>query len=222
MSRYLYSLLFTFLIYAILILSTVYLFSATEKPIKQSDNVVKISLITPPSPKPAPIILPPDPEPEVVPEPIIEPKPIIKKPKPRPKKKKVVKPKPQPIIPEEIMVEEIVSEPVVVAPKPQFVSTPDLENLKENFLGSVRATIVANKKYPKRAVRQNIEGRVKALFDISQNGSVSNIRVSGARNILKKAVKKSILKSFPMVVPIDLKKELPIKDVSIIIDFILK
>jgi protein TonB len=210
--------------------------------------VIKIALITPPpkiepKPKPKPIILPQKPKLEPKPKP----KKIIKKPKPKPKKirkkrkpkprpkpkakaKRVVKRvKPKPVIEEEIIeiVEPMPTPPKVVEqapppPPPKPKPKPNLDAQKQLFLNKIRATINANKKYPRVAKRRRIQGTVHVSFDILKDGTATNIHTSGASNILQKAVKKSIKKSFPIVIPQIIESKFPMRNVSINIGFIIE
>jgi TonB family protein len=143
----------------------------------------------------------------------------------------------EPIIQEPI-IEEVYHEPIKrVEPQPIIVkkapplppiltSAPapkvDLSAYKEQFKERARASILANKKYPRMAKRRRIQGTVHVVFDIQSDGTVTNIRTSGASNLLQKATKRSIKKSFPISVPDVIKGEFPMRNVSINIDFILE
>lgn len=218
---------------------------------KEPEKTIKIAVITPIPKVIAPPIVTPIPPVVVPPKKVEKPKPkkivkkkVLKKPKPKkiikkkvikkhkPKKKQVVKkirPKPQPIVEE--VYEEVpyipTPAPVKVAPK-RVVQTPmaapsvDLEAKKRTFLNRVRSNILAHKKYPKMAKRRNIQGTVHATFDIRSNGTANNIQLSGASTILQKAVRKSILKSFPMAIPSELRSKFPMRSVSVNVDFILE
>jgi protein TonB len=140
--------------------------------------------------------------------------------------KKVKPKKVEPII-EEVYtptpIPKSVVKPVIKAPvhkkvptKPQKV---DKSAEKRQFLSQVRSKIIANKKYPKMALRRHIQGAVKIKFDISSNGDVSNIRYINGKKILQKGARKAIEKSFPMSIPSYLRSELPIKDIYLTIHF---
>lgn len=217
---------------------------------KSKPSVIKIAMVTPPVPKKVekPIIVPPKPKVER-PKPKPKPKKIVKKTKPKPKPKKIVKkvilkPKPvieevyeEPIVQEVIekyKIEEVYQAPIVHSPPPMqqavVATTPiesptpqvDLEGKKRDFLNAIRANIYTNKKYPKMAKRRNIQGTVHALFDIQADGSVTNIRLSGASGVLEKAVGKSIERSFPASIPRELMGKFPMVDVSVNVEFILE
>ena len=215
--------------------------------IKPIPKVVAPVIVTAPIP---PVVIPPKKIEKPKPKKIVKKK-VIKKPKPKPKpkpkkvvKKKVVnKPKPKKVVKKiapqpQPIVEEVYEEVAYIptptpAPAPvkiatqRAVQTPiaspkvDLEAKKRIFLNKVRSNIYTHKKYPKMAKRRNIQGTVHAIFDIGTNGTVSNIQLSGASTILEKAVRKSILKSFPITIPSELKSKFPMYSVSISMDFIL-
>ena len=168
-------------------------------------------------------------------------KPKIKpkiKPKPRPKPKPKIEPKPViEEVYEEPIIEEIYQEPIReikpkpterVAPKPIVRETPpptpkvDLSAHKERFKNRARASIIANKRYPRMAKRRRIQGTVHAVFDIQRDGTVTNIRTSGASMLLRKATKRSIQKSFPISIPDVIIGEFPMRNVSINVDFVLE
>ena len=90
---------------------------------------------------------------------------------------------------------------------------------KQQFLSQVRSQIIANKKYPKMALRRHIQGAVKVKFDITSSGEVSNIHYLNGKTILQKGAKKAIEKSFPITVPSSLKSELTINDIYLTIHF---
>ncbi|HHD72527.1 MAG TPA: TonB family protein, partial [Epsilonproteobacteria bacterium] len=122
------------------------------------------------------------PEPETVPEPKPKPKPVkkikkqAKKLKPKLANKKVVK----------------------KSQKSRAASSRQQFRRGENaLLLRVRASIIRNKKYPRAAIKRNIQGRVKVVFDIEKNGRVSHIRVSGGSKLLQRAARKSVSRSFP-------------------------
>ena len=113
--------------------------------------------------------------------------------------------------------------PVVRVPAPRKVPVQpkhvDKSAEKRQFLSQVRSQIIANKKYPKMALRRHIQGAVKIKFDITVNGDVSNIRYINGKKILQKGARKAIEKSFPITIPSSLRSELPIKDIYLTIHF---
>ena len=92
---------------------------------------------------------------------------------------------------------------------------------RKAFLNQVRKKILHNKKYPKIAVRRHIEGSVRVKFDINTQGNVLNIRFISGKNILQKAVRKAVLKSFPIQISKEIQKQLPINNISITINFLI-
>lgn len=63
-----------------------------------------------------------------------------------------------------------------------------LEHLKVNF------------RYPKKAVKKKISGRVSILFTISQNGTVENIKTRGPHPLLEKEAVR-IISLLPKMIP---------------------
>jgi len=116
------------------------------------------------------------------------------------------------------VVRPIIKAPIqrVVPKQPKKI---DKSAEKRQFLSQVRSQIIANKKYPKMALRRHIQGAVKVKFDITSSGEVSNIRYLNGKKILQKGAKKAIEKSFPITVPNSLKSELPINDIYLTIHF---
>ncbi len=90
---------------------------------------------------------------------------------------------------------------------------------KRGFLSQVRSKIIANKRYPRVALRQHIQGSVKVKFDITANGNVTNICYINGKSILQKGARKAIEKSFPIDIPSSLRSELPINDIYLTIHF---
>jgi len=128
---------------------------------------------------------------------------------------------------EEPMIQEVYVPPT---PQPQRVIRPvikvptepqrvDKSAEKQQFLSQVRSQIIANKRYPKMALRRHIQGTVKVRFDITASGDVSNIRYINGKSILQKGARKAIERSFPMDIPNYLRSEFPINDISVSIHF---
>jgi len=107
----------------------------------------------------------------------------------------------------------------VITPKVEPQIKVDKSAKKREFLSQVRGKIIANKRYPKMALRRHIQGAVKVKFDITSNGTVSNIQFINGKTILQKSVRKAIEKSFPINIPNSLNSELPIHDIYITIHF---
>lgn len=172
---------------------------------------------------------------------------VVRKPKPKPKKivkkikpkkivKKVVKKsKPKAVAKKYVAVKTPVKrvapapQPVYHAPIPIPVvktrvivakeSSSDNGLAKRAFLRNIRAKIIANKKYPKLALRRHVEGSVKVRFDITQQGQVTNIRFINGKSIFQKSIRKTLARTFPVGIPSNMRKELPISDVSVILHF---
>ncbi len=163
---------------------------------------------------------------------------VIKKPKPKPKKvhKKIVKkykPKaiPKKIIREVIVPQRVVEEPIiapmpiikkapkVIKPTPKTSTPTDNGRAKRAFLQKIRNKIIANKKYPRIALRRHIESSVKVRFDITATGQVSNIRFISGKRIFYKSIKKTLVRTFPVAIPSDMRGKLPISDVSVVLHF---
>lgn len=145
-------------------------------------------------------------------------------------RKKIVRKK---VIAKKIIKKPIKKEPVVtytptpsyIAPKtiskPKAKSTPAAKNnyYKKAFLRNVRAKIITNKRYPRIAKRRHIEGAVKVRFDITKYGQVKNIRFINGKSIFHKSIRKTLERTFPMGIPNEVKNELPILNVSVILHF---
>jgi len=90
---------------------------------------------------------------------------------------------------------------------------------KQRFLSQVRSQIIANKKYPRMALKRHIQGSVRVKFDITSSGNVSNIQYLNGKRILQKGARRAIEKSFPITIPSSLRSELPINDIYLTIHF---
>jgi len=193
---------------------------------------------------PKKVVSPPIVKEKPKPKPIPKPKKIIKKHKPKkvkPKKvhkkivKKVIKkhkPKPRKIVKHIVVPKKVLEEPII-APKhivrrePKVIKstpktsqpTPDNGRAKRAFLQKIRNKIIANKKYPKIALRRHIESSVKVRFDITATGQVSNIRFISGKRIFYKSIKKTLARTFPVGIPSDMIGKLPISDVSVVLHF---
>jgi len=217
-------------------------------PLVSTPKEIKPKFIKP-TPKPIVPIHKSTPKPKPTPKPTPKPKPkikknIIKKIKLKPKHKKVVKKikskikkiiKPKKIIsqPKIVKTENLIKEiaPVVlpssskskIVIKPKVVkkkkTDKDLSIKKRKFLRKVRENIYANKHYPLKARRRNIQGRVSVTFDILANGEISNIRLGDAPRVLRREVNRALRKSFPIDIPSALIGEFPMRNISVNIDF---
>ena len=169
---------------------------------------------------------------------------IIKKPKPKKVHRKIVKkiikkhkPKtlPKKIVREIIVPKRVVEQPIIapmpirkpiIRKTPKIIkstpktSTPtDNGRAKRAFLQNIRNKIIANKKYPRIALRRHIESSVKVRFDITATGQVSNIRFISGKRIFYKSIKKTLARTFPVGIPSKMRGKLPISDVAVILHF---
>jgi len=114
--------------------------------------------------------------------------------------------------------------------KPKFVAkqitrpTPIAKHIdntqdKKRFLHTIRQKIIANKKYPKLALRRHIEGDTKVRFDITSSGQVSNIRFISGKTLFHKSIRKTLQRTFPVNIPANMQGKLPIYDVSVTLHF---
>ncbi len=126
----------------------------------------------------------PIPEPVVIPEPIPEPKPAEKpiekpKPEPKPEPKKQPKPKrePQKEPVEKAELDKPATSPMVsnnvspVASGPSSSATGVAPSTGSKVLKQVEPA------YPKQASDRRIEGEVRVMFDIDEDGRIENIRI---------------------------------------------
>jgi len=150
---------------------------------------------------------------------IIQPTKIIKK----QKVVEIIEPYIEPIIKE---TPTPIQTKIITKSKPiKRVHTQPKENLntkKRQFLKRVRNKIYTNKRYPALARRRNIQGRVHVVFDILANGEATNIRIDESSRILKKEVRRSIRKSFPIDIPSAIASQFPMRNISVNIDFKLQ
>ena len=162
----------------------------------------------------------------------------VKKPKPKPIQKvhkrvvKRAKPKPKEVFEEVIVSKQIIKESIpiaqpIVKTEPKVIksihktSTTPVDNsrAKRAFLQKVRSKIIANKKYPKIALRRHIESDVKVRFDITSTGQVSNIRFISGKRVFYKSIRATLAKTFPVAIPSNMRGQLPISDISVILHF---
>ncbi|NOQ32125.1 MAG: TonB family protein [Helicobacteraceae bacterium] len=218
MKRYLSSFFITFSIYAILILSVVYILelkddSSDTKIVKNSERLIKFTLLSSASrhsivneknvkkvvKKVVKKI-----EPKIIKKKLAKVKKIVKKVAPKPAVTKVEKKE------EKIVKKSSTKKLKTLKSKNSdtVVATSRSKNIlnekKRLFLTSLREKINKNKHYPRRARDRGIEGEVKVNFVVLADGKVSNVLLSSRYNILKKSVSKAIYKSFPLVVPKEL------------------
>ncbi|MEA1955557.1 MAG: energy transducer TonB [Campylobacterota bacterium] len=238
MNRYTLSLIITTVIYILLGLSIWFLLSLEIPKDKPHEKIIKIKIIKPkkvetkeikkPEVKPA---LEPKPKivPKVKPKPVLKPKAkVIPKPKPKvvpkpkakviPKPKPKVVPKPKPVLKPKTETKEVVKQ-VVKEKVYEKIIEEDFTDIDIAFTKKVRENIIKNKKYPRSAIRRNIQGIVKVIFDIKRDGSISNIRIDTDSKILEKATRKSLNKSFPIKVPSEILNNFPKRNIHVNIEF---
>lgn len=229
MNRYLNSLLITSALAVVLgILGYVLISNSFTKPVVKKERIVKIRIVEskskqtpPPQVKQKSMVEPkqtPIPQPTL--KPIIVPKPTpIQIPTPQPIIESKPTPRSVPIVEAKVIP---TSQPIVVSKPEPVREAPSSEGELRGFIGGLKSTINAKKKYPNQAIREKIQGSVHLVFDIESDGSASNIRVSGGDVLLRNAAKKSLLESCPMKIPANISGNFPIKDVSTDIIFKLQ
>lgn len=79
------------------------------------------------------------------------------------------------------------------------------------FIQSIRQNISINKFYPALAKEKKIAGEVYLEFTVDKNGELKNVHTKYKQKILQKAALTTLKKIFPVYVPENIKKELPIK-----------
>jgi len=131
----------------------------------------------------------------------------------------IYQPIPEKITPPQAVLKNTIVPQRTVSPPPRVSSKIDKSKERKAFLNQIRSKIIANKKYPKLALRRHIQGSVTVKFDINRMGNVNNIRFLNGKTILQKSVKNAIKSSFPIDIPHSLKSELPINNISVKIHF---
>lgn len=203
-------------------------------------QVIKIALITPtkkivkPVDKATPLVTPIIPP--VIVKKIVK-RQVIKEVKPnKVAKKKIVKKKiikkkirPKKVLKKKTVKKRIIKEPVKIyvqiPPKPTLkpIKIPNkvLKNnhLRKAFIRNFEAKIIANKKYPRIAIRRHIQGSIKVRFDLTRYAQVTNIRLINGKSIFYKEVKKTLRKTFPVKIPNNIKDELPMLDITVTLHF---
>jgi len=241
-SHYRLSFLLSVLIFLILGLGLNALLESKKRVSTLKSKVIKIALLRPIEPVPIipkkiPKIIPPVPVVKKIVKPKPKKKPIIHKPK-KIIKKIVKKSKPKKVIKKKVI--EPISKPVYHEPSPivktqkvptkkiPTVKTPIARVVSDNgaakkaFLHNIRSKIIANKKYPKIALRRHIEGAIKVRFDITKHGQVTNVRFIQGKRVFQKSVRKTLDRTFPVTIPANMKNKLPISDISVILHFNIK
>jgi len=284
--RYGFSFILSSIIFAMIGFSFLLFAQKVEKPKKPKKTIIKIAIITPPTPiikktiekkiikkeivVPPKVVVPlPIPKKKIIKKKIVKKKKIIKKkiikkiikkkrlkkrivkkkiikkrvPKKKIIKKKIIKKKvvrkkvvkkkitkqkkfvekkifKEVYIPiQQPIIKKVIHKAVKKSPKVRQVVKVNNSQQKKAFLNRLRSKIIANKKYPRMALRRRIQGNVSVKFDITASGTVSNIRFISGKSILQKSVKNAIQQSFPISIPSVLKSELPIKNISVTIHF---
>lgn len=134
---------------------------------------VRIALIAPPVPKPAALPKPVvKPVPRPVPKKVVMPRPAPPKPQPR-----VVVPKLQPLPPSPVAARTPPPPPAPPKPisQPPPPPAPDPQ-VKDSYLGRVKAAIQAAVRYPAAARMMGESGRVKVAFTL-RGGAAEHVRV---------------------------------------------
>jgi len=145
----------------------------------------------------------PEPEPEPPTTPKTRPAP---KPPPEPVPKPEVKrePRPEPVTepPPEIVAEQIAASDYVEAPvdKPALAQVA-LENERESYLLRLLAHIDNHKFYPLTARRRGVEGEIQVAFYLRNDGSISNLQVTGGSKVLRKAAKQAVQRALSLPPP---------------------
>ena len=202
-------------------------------------KIIKKKIIKKPKPKPKKVIK------KIIKKKRVIKKKVIKKHKPkRVIKKKIIKkkrveeyvetyvapapvyvaPKPtvapiQRYVPAPKPISQPIVQPTVIKSTPMAQKTPHNNHNKKAFLRNVRSQILANKVYPRIAKRRHIEGSVEVRFDITKSGDVTNIRFINGKSIFQKSIRKTLHQSFPMNIPANVKGELPLFDISVVLHF---
>ena len=205
-----------------------------KKVVPSTPPIVKEKLKPKSTPKPKKVVKKHKPKPK----PKKSVKKNVKKHKPKPIQKvhkrvvKRAKPKSKEVFEEVIVSKQIIKESIpiaqpIVKTEPKVIksihktSTTPVDNsrAKRAFLQKVRSKIIANKKYPKIALRRHIESDVKVRFDITSTGQVSNIRFISGKRVFYKSIRATLAKTFPVAIPSNMRGQLPISDISVILHF---
>jgi periplasmic protein TonB len=188
--------------------------------------------VTPPKPEPAAKSIaeakpaaetkpvePPKPAPEAKPEPkpIAEAKPV-ETPKPAPE----VKPEPKPVPPPVVAATETPKPAPVAPPKPTPAKpapapvVPDAaavaaakaahdaqqDDLLNGYFSTVRKQVLTNIQYPRRAVKENIEGMVMMRIKVNRNGGLNSVEVAqSADDLLDAEGERAVKKAAPFPKP---------------------
>ncbi len=231
MNRYISSFIITIFLYSSLIMGYLYYFDSPKvikTQAKESQDVVKFTVIKQEESKPEPIIepqiiIPPIPKPTIKPKPIedinktVEVKPIIKpiiKPKPKPKKiKKVIKKKPikklkvknkkvkKSKVKKRAIKKTKIRRSSSKAKKGTSSTKSNSKKIQKRYYNRVKNAINKNKSYPSKAVKRSIEGSVKVKVTLSSKGRLISYKIISGNKVFKKSIKKAIKKSFPLAPP---------------------
>ena len=153
----------------------------------------------------------PEPEPETKPRP--EPPPPPPPPAPKPEVRKKPLPPPEPVIEPpptstevaettELIEEQIATSDYVEAAvdKPALAQVA-LENERESYLLRLLAHIDNHKFYPLTARRRGVEGEIQVAFYLRNDGSISNLQVTGGSKVLRKAAKQAVQRALSLPPP---------------------
>lgn len=168
------ALLLALIVEGALLAALVLLMTRMTSPLPPPAPPVQIALIAPPAPKPPappkPVVKP---IPRPVPKKVVVPRPVPPKPQPH-----VVVPKPQPLPPSPVAAPTPPPPPApsrpTSPPPPPPAPNPQV---KDSYLGRVKAAIQAAVRYPAAARMMGESGRVKVTFML-RNGVAEDVRVT--------------------------------------------
>ena len=89
---------------------------------------------------------------------------------------------------------------IVIDEVPVFPGCESVKNRKICFQKKMKEHIVKHYRYPKKAARNNISGRVNIMFIIEKDGSIKYIRTFGAPEILMNEARR-IIQKLPKMSP---------------------
>ena len=176
--------------------------TSVKKSIISVENIKIVPKKKPLPPKKSVIKEKPEPEPK--PKPKLKPlkKPVIKKTKKKVLKKKHLsrqkrKEKTKKSLKSVVKKETDQNITTVLPLKVKY--TPPPPPPKESYISTnfakIQRAVVQNRYYPKIAKRLHIQGEVKASFYLLPSGKIEDLKATGAKKILCKAAKKTILRA---------------------------
>lgn len=84
------------------------------------------------------------------------------------------------------------------APDTPLPQTPEA---RESYLAHLLEHIDAHKFYPRSARRRGQEGRIEVAFQLTGDGSIRDLRLSGGSRVLRKAAEQAIQRALPLPLP---------------------